>query len=158
MAKKSNEAKRIAAKIDSEYGKLAARVAPKMQRRARGRLHRLKRVMSRMKPLKVKEHYTTMAERDMRASIAKVKGQISAAKSKAVADKARIASLSREMWRLKREVPQLNSKVRSWSSAERAWTRKHRSVWRNLAIVKRMIAREEKRQAKLVNSLKKYFK
>jgi nitrate reductase assembly molybdenum cofactor insertion protein NarJ len=158
MAKKSSEAKKIVMQIDKEFEKFESKVAPEMHRRARGRLHRLKRVMNRMKPLKVKSNYVSMAERDIQAKLNHVKSQIAWAKKKSFADKGRIVNLNREMQRLRKEVPQLNKNVRSWSSLERKWLQKHKSVWRDLTNLQRRILKEEKRKAKVVKALEKYFK
>lgn len=156
MAK--SEAKRIIAQIDKEFERFHARVNPKLHRRTKGRLHRLKRILNRIKPLKVKAHYVSVAERDARAKINHVKGQISWAKRKTASDKARIVALHREMQKLRHEIPQLNKNVRSWSSAERNWTRKHISISREWGNLQRRISREEKRKAKVIKSLQKFFK
>jgi chromosome segregation ATPase len=158
MPKKNLEAKKIKAQMDKEYENLKSKVAPKMQKRARGKLNRLRKSMSRLKPLKVKEHSILMAKRDMMSKLSQVGKQISSAKKKSVTDKARMASAARELKRLRKEIPKLNRNVRAWSSAERRMARKHKSIDRNLGNLQKRIAREEKGKEKVVKALGKYFK
>ena len=153
----NTEAKKIAMKLDEEYERLKARIAPKMQKRARGRLRKIKRYTSRLKPLRAKEYFVSVAENDIKAKLARVGNQISQAKKKSASDKARVVSLTRELKGLRKEIPQLNKSVRMWSSNERKMAGKHRSIRRDLGNLQKRIAREEKRKDKVAKALQKYF-
>ena len=105
MAKKNTEASRIKMQLDKDYEKIKSRVAPKMHKRARGKLKRLKKCMNRLKPLKVKEHMVSKAEHETSTKLHHIRSQISEAKRKSVSDAAHIKSLTRELQRLKKEIP-----------------------------------------------------
>jgi len=154
---KSPEAKKIALELDKEFESFKARIAPKMYKRAKGRLHKLKRYLNRLKPLKTKEHLVSKAERDIKAKLNRVGNQISHAKNKVVSDKARMVSLSRELKSLRKEIPQLNKSVKTWSRNARKMAGKHRSIRRDLGNLQKRIAKEEKRKDKVVKALQKYF-
>jgi len=157
MAKKSSEAKKIKLELDKEYESFKSRVAPKMHKRARGRLKRLKKCMTRLKPLKVKEHMVSKAEDETRKKFNHVKSQVSWARKKAASDKAHIRKMTRELQRLRKEIPRMNKDVRMWSVTERKLARKHKTIMRDLGKVKKRVAKEEKRKDKAVKALQKYF-
>ena len=157
MAKKSPEVEHIVSELAREFEHYKSRVLPKFHRRARGKLRRLDKQLRKLKPLKVKNHFTSMAEKELKSKLAQTRNMILNAQKKASADKGRIRSLGKEIRKLKSEVPALKKNVRSWSRVARIEDRKHKRVWKEWSGLQKRIAKEEKRKDKIVRSLQKYL-
>ena len=156
MAKKNSEAKKISMQMDRDFEKIKARIAPKMLKRSRGRLKRIRRYMSRLKPLKVKEHSVMMAQHDAKSKLSQAMSNVVNARKKSRADKARVINLTRELKTLRRQIPQ-NKSIRTWSSAEKKLAKKTKSIGRDLGRLQKRISKEEKGKDKVVSELQKYF-
>lgn len=157
MAKKSPVVEKIAGELNREFENYKSRVLPKFHRKARGKLRKLQRSLSKLKPLKVKNHLALEAERSLKMNWAKIGGQIANAKRKAASNRGTVARLSKEVRMLKREIPHLNRSASSWSRAQRSIGRRHNKVSRDLRNLNRWIAKEEKKKGKALKQLQKYF-
>lgn len=157
MAKKSSEAKRIGDELKREFERYSSKVLPKFQKRAKGRLHRLQKSLSRIRPVKIKAASVHNAEMDLKAKLTRVKNQILNARKRTSSNRLRIRNLSQEIRKLKKEIPLLEKNIREWSQTERGFARKYRQVSRVLARLQKGIAKLENRKEKIVHELQKYF-
>ncbi len=157
MAKKPSEVQKIVAELNKELEHYTSRIAPKFQRRTRGKLRKLQRTLNRIRPLKIKAHSAWKAERDLKVQWSHLRNRISQTRQKISSHRSRIISLDKEIRMMKGEIPLLEKNIRNWSRNERLVARKHRGITKIVGRLNKAIGKMEARKEKVVRGLQKYF-
>ena len=157
MAKKSPEVMRIEEEMTKEFENYKAKILPKYQKKARGKLRRLQKSLNKIKPLKIKAANVSKTEKDLKTKLVQVQNQTPQSKKKIASDRTNIKNYTQEIKRLKKEIPLLEKNVKMLLKIQVVVAKKHKKTAIELSKLHKKVMKLEKRKEKIAHNLQKYF-